>query len=203
LRHDRLTDSPSSRPLDIQGLLTPNSTNTGTCNPDAIPTTIGIRNYSNGTSRRTATEEFIVTTPAKRQRISKAPNDAELARNTAAWITEGIQELSVNIPELVMPFDPVLTPVDAAACTAYLWNSAEEIEKTSTSIVWSLRFLAACASQLSTVILSPELRTDGEVSFWLCLRVDRIADKNYSSPSKAANRAFVTGVFLQKFTTRL
>jgi len=103
--------------------------------------------------------------------MSKGESDAQLVQGFMVWVKEGIESLSMeSFPKLVDVSDNVLSQLkdEAHACADYLWKRAEEVENASTSVVWSIRFLAACSSLVGTVFASSS--TDLQVRFWLYLR---------------------------------
>lgn len=179
LPHDQLVAAESAS-LSFNSLLAPaNSTNTEARPSRVDPASLNVckrkagatwqNGDSGGTGRRT-----------KRQQISKQEKDEQLVQSTTALIKGGLQELSVeNFPSLVSPTDTVLSPgkeeAEAYTCADYLWHCADEVANTSATVIWSLRYIAACSLLVGMACTSSaEVVTDLEVSFSSCERARQI-----------------------------
>lgn len=192
LTRDQLstTKSPSSQQPHIENLLNPTpSTSTEAVLPQDRP--INNHDASGGRScpacgalqsssaNRRRKHETEPTSPLPKRRkcqLSQEEKDIDLVKNTTAWLIEGLANLcSESFSEL----DTILKSLpedNADICAYYLWEWSLELEKASTNIAWSTRFLCACCSLVGTVASSsgPEL----QVMCCIC-RVKQRADENH------------------------
>ncbi|KAH6694382.1 hypothetical protein BKA61DRAFT_683701 [Leptodontidium sp. MPI-SDFR-AT-0119] len=96
--------------------------------------------------------ELIRLPPPKKQRIDKTDAlVAQLVESTTVWLKDGLENLSKKtLPTL--PTLSILSPSDlkdkASSLADQLWKLAEDIENAAASVVWSMRYTAACSSLL-------------------------------------------------------
>ena len=140
------------------------STNTDTLPSQGYP--VNVRNAPNGTnclvqSSPASLKTKLGTGPtkglSKRKRLS-SPSDAELIERTTAWLKEGIEKLFAESSSGIacLPDDnfPYQLKGDANACAKYLWEWAKAKENASATVVWSMRYIAACLSLVGSVFTS-------------------------------------------------
>jgi hypothetical protein len=159
-------ESSSSHSANIENLLNRHSTNTDILPSQDYPVNIG--NAPNGTSCL-ACDALQSSPPSKtnrggtKRKRSRLPrrSDEDLVQDTAAWLREGIDKLSTeSSPGFVDPSGEDFPYGDANACALYLWNWAESVENSAATIVWPMRYIAAClllVGSAFTSSLTPEI----------------------------------------------
>ncbi|KAH7378962.1 hypothetical protein BKA64DRAFT_714138 [Cadophora sp. MPI-SDFR-AT-0126] len=102
-------------------------------------------------------DEPITAPPPTTKRFPDPEKDAQLVQSTVLWLENGLKKLSVGIfPTLVNLSDISPSEPKDEACTlaAHLWKLSDEVEKESRALIWSMRYLATCASVVGTVYTS-------------------------------------------------
>ncbi|KAG4411175.1 hypothetical protein IFR04_015687 [Cadophora malorum] len=103
-------------------------------------------------------EKLITAPPPKTQRISKVEKNEQLVQSTALWLKDELEKLSVKtFPTLITLSDISPSQPKDEACTLadHLWKLSDEVENESAAVVWSMRYIATCASVVGTVFTSP------------------------------------------------
>ncbi|XMA20274.1 hypothetical protein WAI453_013065 [Rhynchosporium graminicola] len=105
----------------------------------------------------TGLKEKLITAPPRQKQLVVG-KDEKLVQDTALWLKDELKNMSMEtyIRENIFS-DISQFQLKDEACTLadHLWKLSDEVENESAAVVWSIRYIATCASVVGTVFTSP------------------------------------------------
>ncbi|CZS92382.1 uncharacterized protein RAG0_02805 [Rhynchosporium agropyri] len=117
----------------------------------ALPSSLGLKRKS----RTEPNEKLITAPPLETQLILERRKEQHLVQSTALWLKDELKNLSMKtFSRLNTLSDISLSQPKDEACTLahHLWVLSNEVQDESAAVVWSMRYLATCASVIGTVL---------------------------------------------------